>query len=289
MARPLIRWQCRDRTLSLGSRTLVMGILNVTPDSFSDGGRYLDSKRAIEHGLEMARDGADLIDVGGESTRPGSEPVPAEEEQWRVVPVIEALSRETDRVLSVDTRKARVAEKALAAGAHLVNDVSALSSDPDMLRVVRDHGAGVVLMHKRGEPKTMQDEPRYENVVTEVRDYLGSRIEHLAASGIPEEAVAVDPGIGFGKTLEHNVALLVHLRELARLGRPVVIGVSRKSMIGRITGREVQDRLPGSLGAAAYAILRGAHVIRVHDVKESCDTARLMDIFRREEPDDGVV
>lgn len=289
MARPLIRWQCRDRTLSLGSRTLVMGILNVTPDSFSDGGRYLDSKRAIEHGLEMARDGADLIDVGGESTRPGSEPVPAEEEQWRVVPVIEALSRETDRVLSVDTRKARVAEKALAAGAHLVNDVSALSSDPDMLRVVRDHGAGVVLMHKRGEPKTMQDEPRYENVVTEVRDYLTSRIEHLAASGIPEEAVAVDPGIGFGKTLEHNVALLVHLRELARLGRPVVIGVSRKSMIGRITGREVQDRLPGSLGAAAYAILRGAHVIRVHDVKESCDTARLMDIFRREEPDDGVV
>ena len=279
-------WQCGDRRLELGDRTLVMGILNVTPDSFSDGGRYVDSRQAFEHGLQMVRDGAEIIDVGGESSRPGAEVVSAEEELKRVVPVIKALSRETDCLLSVDTRKARVAQEALAAGAHIINDITALTFDPAMPSVARDGGAGVILMHMRGDPKTMQIEPKYGNVVKEVAGYLRDRIRQLKEQGVLTDAIAVDPGIGFGKTVEHNVSLLAHLDELAGLGRPVVVGLSRKSFIGKITGREVQDRLPGSLAAMAYAIRRGAHVIRVHDVKESCDVARLVDILRREESSD---
>lgn len=263
-----------------------MGILNVTPDSFSDGGRYVDSRQAFEHGLQMVRDGAEIIDVGGESSRPGAEVVSAEEELKRVVPVIKALSRETDCLLSVDTRKARVAQEALAAGAHIINDITALTFDPAMPSVARDGGAGVILMHMRGDPKTMQIEPKYGNVVKEVAGYLRDRIRQLKEQGVLTDAIAVDPGIGFGKTVEHNVSLLAHLDELAGLGRPVVVGLSRKSFIGKITGREVQDRLPGSLAAMAYAIRRGAHVIRVHDVKESCDVARLVDILRREESSD---
>ncbi len=279
-------WQCGDRRLELGDRTLVMGILNVTPDSFSDGGRFLDSRQAIEQGLQMVRDGAEIIDVGGESSRPGADVVPAEEELKRVVPVIKALSRETDCLLSVDTRKARVAQEALAAGAHIINDITALTFDPSMPAVARDSGAGVILMHMRGDPKTMQIEPKYGNVVKEVAGYLRGRIRQLKEQGVLTDAIAVDPGIGFGKTVEHNVSLLARLDELAGLGRPVVVGLSRKSFIGKITGREVQDRLPGSLAAMAYAIRRGAHVIRVHDVKESCDVARLVDILRREESSD---
>ena len=279
-------WQCRDRRLELGDRTLVMGILNVTPDSFSDGGRFLDSRRAFEHGLQMARDGADMIDIGGESSRPGAEPVPIEEELKRVIPAIKALSRETDCLLSVDTRKARVAEEALAAGAHVINDITAMTFDPDMPAVARDQGAGVILMHMHGDPKTMQIEPKYANVVKEVAGYLDGRIRELEEKGLSRNSLAVDPGIGFGKTVEHNVSLIAHLDELARLQRPVVVGLSRKSFIGKITGREVQDRLPGTLAATAYVIGRGAHVIRVHDVKESCDVARLVDILRREETRD---
>ena len=276
-------WQCRDRRLEFGDRTLVMGILNVTPDSFSDGGRFIDSRQAFEHGLQMARDGADMIDIGGESSRPGAEPVPIEEELKRVVPAIKALSRETDCLLSVDTRKARVAEEALAAGAHVINDITAMTFDPLMPAVARDQGAGVILMHMRGDPKTMQIEPKYSNVVKEVADYLDGRIRELEEKGLSRNSLAVDPGIGFGKTVEHNVSLIAHLNALAQLQRPVVVGLSRKSFIGKITGREVQDRLSGSLAATAYVIRRGAHVIRVHDVKESCDVARLVDILRREE------
>ena len=263
-----------------------MGILNVTPDSFSDGGRFFDSRQAIEHGLQMARDGADMIDVGGESSRPGAEPVPVEEELKRVVPVIKALSGETDCLLSVDTRKARVAEASLAAGAHLINDITALTHDPAMPAVARDQGAGVILMHMRGDPKTMQLAPAYGDVVEEVAGYLEQRIRDLEGVGLSRHSLAVDPGICFGKTVEHNVSLIARVDRLAHLGRPVVIGLSRKSFIGTITGREVQDRLPGSLAATAYVIQRGAHVIRVHDVKESCDVARLMDILRREEARD---
>jgi dihydropteroate synthase len=283
---PSLFWHCLDRRLELGDRTLVMGILNVTPDSFSDGGRFLDSHQAIEHGLQMALDGADMIDIGGESSRPGAEPIPIEEELKRVIPVIQALSRETDCLLSVDTRKARVAEKSLTAGAHIINDISALTLDPNMPAVARDHGAGVILMHMQGDPKTMQNEPKYENVVKEVADYLDGRMMELEQRGLSRNSLAIDPGIGFGKTLEHNLSLIAHLDKLAPLRRPVVVGLSRKSFIGKITGREVQDRLSGSLAAMAYVIQRGAHVIRVHDVKESCDVACLVDILRREETRD---
>jgi dihydropteroate synthase len=282
-------WQCRDRRLELGDRTLVMGILNVTPDSFSDGGRFLDSRQAFEHGLQMARDGADIIDIGGESSRPGAEPVPIEEELKRVIPAIEALSGETDCLLSVDTRKARVAEEALTAGAHIINDITALTFDPGMTAVARDNEAGVILMHMHGDPKTMQISPKYNNVVKEVTDYLDARILELEQRRLSRNSLAVDPGIGFGKRLEHNIRLIARLDELARLRRPVVVGLSRKSFIGKITGREVQDRLPGSLAAMAYVIRRGAHVIRVHDVKESCDVACLVDILRREETRDDDV
>ena len=266
-----------------------MGILNVTPVSFSDGGRFLYSRQAFEHGAQMARDGADILDIGGESSRPGADPVPVEEELKRVIPAIRALSRETECLLSVDTRKARVAEEALSAGAHMINDITALTADPSMPAVARDNGAGVILMHMQGNPATMQVEPKYANVVKEVSDYLDARIRELEEKGLSRDSLAVDPGIGFGKTVGHNVSLIAHLDELVRLQRPVVVGLSRKSFIGKITGREVQDRLPGSLAATAYVIRRGAHVIRVHDVKESCDVARLVDILRREEMSDADV
>ena len=265
-----------------------MGILNVTPDSFSDGGRYASVGPAVERARQMLRDGADILDVGGESTRPGALPVSVEEELHRVIPVIEAVRRESDVLISVDTRKAAVAKEALQRGARIINDVTALTSDPDMAGVARQQGAGVVLMHMLGEPQTMQADPRYGDVVAEVGGYLQGRLRALGAAGLNPETLAIDPGIGFGKTVQHNVDLLVHLDRLCALGRPVVVGASRKSFLGKITGREVADRLPASLGAAAYAIARGARVIRVHDVKESCDVARLMAIFGSEQAGDAV-
>lgn len=270
-AKEHLLWRCRDRVVRLGDRALVMGILNVTPDSFSDGGRFRATEAAIEHGLTMARDGADIIDVGGESTRPGAESVGLEEELARVRPVMEALSRELTGkeapLLSVDTRKADVAEQALAAGASIVNDVSALTADPRMPEVARRSRAGVVLMHMRGEPATMQREPRYDDVVGEVHDYLAGRLAVLGASGLDPETLAVDPGIGFGKLPEHNLQILRNLAVLARLGRPVVIGLSRKSFLGGITGRGAGERLAGSLAGLVCATLRGAQVMRVHDVR----------------------
>lgn len=265
-----------------------MGILNVTPDSFSDGGRYTSVGPAVERARQMLRDGADILDVGGESTRPGALPVSVEEELHRVIPVIEAVRGESDVLISVDTRKAAVAKEALHRGARIINDVTALTSDPDMAGVARQQGAGVVLMHMLGEPQTMQADPRYRDVVAEVGGYLQGRLGALEAAGLNPETLAIDPGIGFGKTVQHNVDLLVHLDRLCALGRPVVVGASRKSFLGKITGREVADRLPASLGAAAYAIARGARVIRVHDVKESCDVARLMAIFGSEQAGDAV-
>ena len=285
---PPIRWRCGDRQVDFSGRARVMGILNVTPDSFSDGGRYTAVEAAVEYALQMLQDGADILDVGGESTRPGAMPVPVEEELRRVVPVIEAVRRERDVLISVDTRKAAVAREALRCGARIINDVTALTGDSEMAEVARRHGAGVVLMHMLGEPQTMQASPRYDDVVDEVGAYLGRRIQDLVAAGLDPETLAIDPGIGFGKTVEHNVSLLVHLDRLCVLGRPVVVGLSRKSFLGKITGRELGDRLSASLGGAAYAILRGAQVIRVHDVKESCDVARLMAIFGAEQAGDAV-
>jgi dihydropteroate synthase len=262
-----------------------MGILNVTPDSFSDGGRYADPAAAVERGLAMLREGADVIDVGGESTRPGAAPVPAAEELARVAPVIEGLRRRAGdtAVLSIDTRKAAVAEQAVALGARLINDVSALTGDPAMAALARRTGAGVILMHMRGEPATMQQDPQYGDVVREVADFLRARLAALAADGLDPQTLAVDPGIGFGKTVAHNLRLLAGLPALVRLGRPVVVGLSRKRFLGTLTGREVGERMAASVAGLAYAAERGAHVLRVHDVRESCDAARLLEALRREE------
>ena len=256
-----------------------MGILNVTPDSFSDGGRFLSPDAAVEHALRMARDGARILDIGGESSRPGAEAVSVEEELDRVIPVIERLASRYDGCLSVDTTKAVVAEQALAAGAHIINDITALTGDPGMPDVARRYGAGVVLMHMQGQPRTMQVAPHYGDVLAEVVAYLGQRVSDLVLLGLDRSCLAVDPGICFGKTLEHNLELLRGLPTLARLGCPVVVGVSRKSFLGRLTGRETGDRLVPSLIALAYAAVRGAHILRVHDVKESCEVARLLAKF----------
>jgi dihydropteroate synthase len=252
-----------------------MAIVNVTPDSFSDGGRFASPAAAVEHALRLAESGADILDIGGESTRPGAQPVEAGEEMRRVLPVIEGLAGRTAVAVSVDTTKAVVARAALRAGAHIVNDVSACTADPEMAAVVREAGAGVVLMHMRGNPRTMQADPRYDDVVAEVREYLARRIGDLAEAGVPVGAIAVDPGIGFGKTTAHNLALLAGLDVLTALGRPVVVGHSRKRFIGELTGRPADERLAGSLAAAAAAVLKGAHVLRVHDVAQTRDAARV--------------
>ncbi len=274
-----LRWACRDRGLDLNGTAAVMGILNVTPDSFSDGGQFLDHAAAVRHGVTMAEQGAAILDVGGESSRPGAQPVPVDEELRRVLPVIAELVRLTPCLISVDTTKAIVAEQAVAAGAHIINDITALTGDPAMAEVARRSGAGVVLMHMRGTPGTMQADPRYGAVVSEVCDYLRDCVQSLVRAGLRREQLAVDPGIGFGKTVEHNVELLRGLPMLVELGYPVLVGVSRKSFLGKLTGCGVEDRLAPSLAALAYAIWRGAHILRVHDVKESCEAARLLAMF----------
>lgn len=243
-----------------------MGILNVTPDSFSDGGRYFASDAAIQRGLELWKEGATVVDVGGESTRPGAEPVPLPEELGRVLPVIRGLSsRAPGALISVDTSKPEVAERALAAGACLVNDVTA-GTDPKMLEVVVREGAGIVLMHMRGTPKTMQQNTRYANVVAEVAEFLWERAEKATAAGLPKSHIFLDPGIGFGKDLEGNLSLLRAFSQLAATGFPLVLGVSRKSFIGHLTGAPVEDRLPGSLAALLVALPCPRVVVRVHDV-----------------------
>jgi len=243
-----------------------MGIVNVTPDSFSDGGLWLDAGAAIAHGRELVGEGAAILDVGGESTRPGAAPVGADEELRRVVPVLEGL-RDASVQLSIDTTKRVVAERALEAGATLVNDVSALRFDPELAGVCADAGCDVCLMHMLGEPRTMQDDPRYDDVVSDVKAFLSERLAFAVGEGIAEDRVLLDPGIGFGKTLEHNLELLRRLDELVALGRPLVIGTSRKSFLGRLTGREVAaERVAGTVATNVLALERGAEVFRVHDV-----------------------
>ncbi len=276
MSKGTVTWKCRDRLLELESRALIMGIVNVTPDSFSDGGEYFNTDAAVHRALEMIDQGADIIDIGGESTRPGASPTKPSQELARILPVIEALSRQHDNLISIDTQKAEVADKALAAGASIINDVSALSQDPGMLKVAARYDAGVILMHMRGEPRTMQADPQYDDVVNDVSDYLKERIEICVQAGLERDTLAVDPGIGFGKTLEHNLALLANLKILAAAGRPVVVGLSRKSFLGKITGRETDQRLAGSLAGLAYSVLQGAHIMRVHDVAESADVAAVL-------------
>ena len=252
----------------------LMGIVNVTPDSFSDGGLYLDPEAAIEHGRKLLEDGADILDVGGESTRPGAEEVPAGEELRRVVPVVERLA-ESGATISVDTSKAAVAAAAIGAGATIVNDVTALRGDPGMAAICAERGATVILMHMLGEPRTMQDDPRYDDVVTEVGDFLAARLEAAVGDGIAEERIWLDPGIGFGKTRDHNLELLGRLGELRRLGRPLVVGASRKSFIGGVDGSEAGDRLGGTIASSLLAAAEGAEVLRVHDVAEMRQALRL--------------
>jgi dihydropteroate synthase len=258
------------------SEFAVMGVVNVTPDSFSDGGQWLDPGRAVAHGQELESEGAAILDVGGESTRPGAEPVSLPEELRRVMPVIEGLIAAGTRAqISIDTSKATVAEAALAAGATLVNDVTALRADPGIAGLVAAHGSDVCLMHMLGEPRTMQDHPHYDDVVSDVKSFLQTRMAFAVSEGIAEERILLDPGIGFGKTLEHNLELVRRLDELVALGRPVVVGASRKSFLGRITGRDVNDRVAATVAVNVLAFERGAQVFRVHDVGPTRDALRV--------------
>jgi len=273
----MYEWHLPDRVLRLEGRALVMGIVNVTPDSFSDGGRFLAPDAALTQALDLVCQGADILDIGGESSRPGAEPVARDEELRRVLPVVRELAGRTTVPISVDTNKAAVADACLAAGAHIVNDITALQGDPDMTRVVATHRAGVVLMHMRGTPATMQLAPRYDDVVAEVRRFLEERLHAAGLAGIPAERVVLDPGIGFGKTTEHNLELLARLGELQALGRPVLLGVSRKGFMGKVLGRGVEGRLAASLAAACHAVGHGgAQIVRAHDVQETGDALRVL-------------
>jgi dihydropteroate synthase len=274
-------WRCGMHAFPLGERTLIMGIMNVTPDSFSDGGSFTNVDDAVKHAAEMVADGADLLDVGGESTRPGSDVVPADEEIRRVVPVIRRLANDLPDVpVSVDTRKADVARAALEAGATIVNDVSA-GGDPAMFGVVAEAGAGMVLMHMLGEPKTMQVDPTYYDVVAEVRGFLGDRIDAALEARVGLDRLCIDPGIGFGKTLEHNLALLHDIRAFHQLRVPVLVGPSRKRFIGSLVGTEVDDRIEGTAGAVAWCAAEGVDIVRVHDVKEMTRVVRVVDAIAR--------
>jgi dihydropteroate synthase len=276
-------WRCGNHALSLGERTLVMGIVNVTPDSFSDGAMFASADDAVAHGARLVDEGADLLDVGGESTRPGSDPIEADEELLRVVPVVEGLVKARPGTpLSVDTRKPEVAGAALDAGASVVNDIAG-GRNSALLETVSRTGAGVVLMHMLGEPRTMQDDPRYDDVVAEVHEFLRERIEAAVFAGIPEERICIDPGIGFGKTVDHNLALLRAVPALRMLGAAVMVGASRKGFIGTLTG--VEDpaaRLEGSLAVAVLAAAHGADLVRVHDVEATVRALKVADAVVRE-------
>ncbi len=273
MSSPVARWLCRDRELDLGV-PVVMGVLNVTPDSFSDGGEFLAPGAALRHALRMVEQGARIIDVGGESTRPGAKPAPLAEELARVVPLIAALRAETDAFISVDTSKAEVMRAAVDAGADIINDVRGLR-EPGALAAAAATRAGLCLMHMQGEPRSMQDAPRYADVIADVRGFLAERIRACREAGIEAARLAIDPGFGFGKRLVDNLVLLKSLARLNDLGVPVVVGLSRKSMLARLTGREVVDRTAGSLALATIAVLNGARIVRAHDVAATVDAVRV--------------
>jgi dihydropteroate synthase len=274
-----VEWS--EFSLNLGARTHVMGILNVTPDSFSDGGRFFRREQAIEQGLAMARDGADIIDVGGESTRPYSERITKEEELDRVIPVVEGIRKELRIPISVDTLKAEVAREALRAGASMVNDISALRFDPGMTALVAEANIPVVLMHMKGTPDSMQDKPVYRNLIQEIIDFLEAAVDRAVQGGIRREMVIVDPGIGFGKTFDHNLEIIRELSRFRCLGRPVLLGSSRKAFIGHILDRPAHERDPGTMATVAAAVMNGAHMVRVHDVKRAVETVRVIDAIKR--------
>ena len=272
---------CRGKILTLGERTHVMGILNVTPDSFSDGGQYLDVQQAVDHAKVMVEQGATLVDIGGESSRPGAAPVATTEELTRVLPVIRAVADALDVVISIDTSKAEVARKALEAGAHIVNDITALRGDAEMVSVVAEMDAGLILMHIKGTPRTMQQAPKYEDVVRDVRTSLSESVRYAEAQGVAAERIIIDPGIGFGKTTEHNIELLKRLSEFRSLNKPLLIGTSRKSFIGNILNLPVTERVEGTVATVCWAIAHGADIVRVHDVNANVRAALMTDALYR--------
>jgi dihydropteroate synthase len=276
------RWEARGQEIvPAGDRVpKVMGIVNLTPDSFSDGGARLGLEESLAHARRLAADGADLLDLGGESSRPGAEPVLLEEELRRLIPIVEALANSLAVPLSIDTTKAEVARLAIKAGAVIINDITALTSDPAMARVVADTGAGVVLMHMQGNPQTMQLDPHYDDVVTEVYDFLAGRIEWAEANGIPRDRIAIDPGIGFGKKSRHNLQILRSLRRFENLGCVILIGVSRKGFLGKLTGRPLNERASATAAASLAACLQGAGLVRVHDVAPMVDTIKVWTALR---------
>jgi dihydropteroate synthase len=278
VAFPEIR--CREKTLPLGSKVLIMGILNVTPDSFSDGGRFLDPVLAVDQAQKMIAEGTDIIDIGGESTRPGASYVSEEEEITRIRPIVEALGKCTDVPLSIDTQKASVAQVALDCGASIVNDVSALQDDCRMAQVVQESGAGVVLMHRQGSSATMQEAPQYKDVVGEVKSFLSKRVALARSMGISPDRIIIDPGIGFGKTCYHNLKILANIGEFLQLEQPLMIGLSRKAFIGELTGKPVTEREMGNAAAIATAVWQGAHILRVHDVAAMKDAIRVAQALR---------
>ncbi len=272
--------RCRKRTLTLGKRTLLMGVLNVTPDSFSDGGHFFDKEKAIDHGLKMVEEGADIIDIGGESTRPGSKPLELEEELRRVIPVIESLAKEVDVPISIDTYKSTVAQRAIEAGAEIINDISGLHLDPNLAKVAAKDDTPLVLMHIRGNPETMQKDVHYDSLFSEILQYLKESIQRAESAGLDPRQIIIDPGIGFGKTLDDNLLIIKNLYEFRILGKPILLGTSRKSFIGKILNTEVGDRLEGTLSSIAIGVLNGAHIIRSHDVLQTKKAIAVTDAIR---------
>ena len=270
------KWKLRNKTISLGGSPLIMGILNATPDSFSDGGRFNTTKKATHHALKMIHDGADIIDIGGESTRPGSKQIFLNEEINRTIPIIKSLRKLNDSILiSIDTSKSEVARQAMEEGADIINDVTSYNNDLNMPEIVSKYEAGIILMHMQGTPENMQIDPSYDNVIGEVSEFLNKKILDSIESGILKESIIIDPGIGFGKNINQNLTLLKNLDKFTKV-HPTLIGLSRKSFIGKIIGeKDPKDRLAGSLGATAFSIIQGAHILRVHDVKETRDVCEI--------------
>jgi dihydropteroate synthase len=278
---PLLTLSWSGYTLELSRRTHVMGVINVTPDSFSDGGQFFEKERAIEQGLQLAVDGADLIDIGGESTRPYSKGISVDEELSRVVPVIEGLRRELRIPISIDTLKARVAQEALRCGASMVNDISALRSDPEMAAVVAEAEVPVILMHMKGTPADMQVHPTYDDVASEIITFLKKAMDQAVSSVVQRDRIIVDPGIGFGKTFDHNLVILKELGRFRCLDAPILVGSSRKGFIGQILDKKVHERDTGTMATVAAAVMNGAHIVRVHNVKQAVETVKVIDAIKR--------
>ncbi len=275
--RKFVQLDIKGNKVLLGGDTWIMGILNVTPDSFSDGGEYFRMERAVERGIQMEEEGAQIIDVGGESTRPGSERISEEEERRRVIPVIKELRKRVKCMISVDTYKSRIAEEAIDCGADMINDISGLRFDPEMVKLLERRNVPVIIMHMKGTPKTMQKNPYYDNVIQEIKDFFKERLDFFTANNIEIERVIIDPGIGFGKRQEDNEKIIAHLEKFSDLNRPILLGVSKKSFIGNILNLSPKERLEGSISSGIIGIFNGAHILRVHDVKEFVRAVRVAD------------